>query len=198
MSTRAPGRPRSEAARRAIVTATLALVNEQGYAAVTMEGIARRAQVSKQTIYRWWSSPAEIVLETINAGAERAAPLPDTGAFGDDLRVFVRRSVDGAARSTKLLTALMAEAQRNSEFAAAFRNGFLGRRRGVLYELLGDALSRGVIHPGIDLNVITETFFGALWYRILADTGPLDLQFADGLTSVLLSLIDSAAVDIDS
>lgn len=188
MSTRAPGRPRSEAARRAIVKATLALVNELGYAAVTMEGIARRAEVSKQTVYRWWSSPAEIVLEALTVGAERAAPLPDSGVFEDDVRVFVKRSVDGAARSARLLTALMAEAQRNPEFGAVFRSGFLALRRGVLYELLDVAVSRGVIDPPVDLDVVTETFFGALWYRMLADTGPLDLGFADDLTSVLIAL----------
>lgn len=153
-----------------------------------MEEIARRAGVAKQTVYRWWSSPAHIVLEAINEGAERIAPLAETGVFGDDLRVFVRRTVDGAHRSAKLLTALMAEAQRNPELAASFRTGFLARRRTVLYELLDRARSRGAIDPGTDLDLVVEIFFGTLWYRLLADSGPVDHHFANSLSDVLLTL----------
>ncbi|MED5814652.1 TetR/AcrR family transcriptional regulator [Mycolicibacterium sp. 050232] len=188
MTARGPGRPRSESARRAIIKATLGLVDELGYGAVTMEGIARRAEVSKQTVYRWWSSPMEIVLETINQGAERAAPLVETDVFEDDLRTFVRRSVDGAHNSAKLLVALMAEAQRNPGLAPSFRHEFLERRRAVLHELLARARSRGAIDHGVDTNLVVEMFFGTLWYRLLAHSGPLDHDFADELAGALLAL----------
>ncbi|OLP00289.1 hypothetical protein BVU76_21335 [Mycolicibacterium porcinum] len=188
MTVRGPGRPRSEAARRAIIKATLGLIDELGYGAVTMEGIARRAEVSKQTVYRWWSSPMQIVLETINQGAERAAPLVETDVFEDDLRMFVRRSVEGAHNSAKLLAALMAEAQRNPDLAPSFRHEFLERRRAVLRELLDRARSRGAIDDGVDIDLVVEMCFGTLWYRLLADTGPLGSDFADELTSALLAL----------
>ena len=63
MSTRGPGRPRSEPARRAILAAATHLVGREGYGRVTMEAIAREAGVSKQTVYRWWPTKAAIVLE---------------------------------------------------------------------------------------------------------------------------------------
>ena len=55
-------RVRSDSARQAILTAALQLVQERGYAELTVEGIAARARTGKQTIYRWcrrrprWSS----------------------------------------------------------------------------------------------------------------------------------------------
>ena len=189
MTERSPGRPRSEAARQAILIAATGLINEQGYGDVTMEGIARRAGVSKQTIYRWWPTPAAIVLEALNDGASRIAPLTETGSLDHDLRVFVRRSVLGArGKVARLLTALMAEAQRNESFAKAFREGFLAQRRAVLRELLERARFRGQLQRDIDIDLLVEMFFGTLWYRLLAASGPINQRFADDLTNSLLLL----------
>jgi AcrR family transcriptional regulator len=185
-----PGRPRSEAARSAILRAALEIVERSGYAALTMEGIARGAGVSKQTVYRWWPSRAAVVLEALNEGAAKLAPLPDSGDLAEDLRVFLRRSVLGArGRTAGLLVALMAEAQLDEGFASSFRNEFLARRRAVMLELLGHARARGEIDADADLELTAELFFGALWYRLLAASGPLDRGFADGMTDVLLALL---------
>ncbi|MCX4677720.1 TetR/AcrR family transcriptional regulator [Streptomyces sp. NBC_01433] len=54
---------RSDRSRRAIHDAALALVGEIGYGKTTIEGIAARAGVGKQTIYRWWPSKAAVLLE---------------------------------------------------------------------------------------------------------------------------------------
>jgi AcrR family transcriptional regulator len=48
------GRPRSEQAREAVLHAVDDLLLEVGYAALTMKGIAERAGVGRQTVYRWW------------------------------------------------------------------------------------------------------------------------------------------------
>jgi AcrR family transcriptional regulator len=193
MSTRAPGRPRSEEARRATLGAAVALVGEGGSPVATMDAIARRAGVSKQTVYRWWSSPAEILLEALNEGAAQLAPLEETGELEQDLRRFLRRSVLGAREPVgRLLAALMAEAQRDPEFGESFRSEFLAKRRGVLRQLLGHAAERGEIAPDVDLDFLVELFFGTLWYRLLAASGPLDRRFADELTDALLMLAGAA------
>jgi AcrR family transcriptional regulator len=81
VSTASPaGRPRSESARQAVLRAVDDLLVEVGYAGVTMKGIAERAGVGRQTVYRWWSSPAEILLEACVDDARdelRTAPQPD-------------------------------------------------------------------------------------------------------------------------
>jgi AcrR family transcriptional regulator len=190
MSVRAPGRPRSERIRRAVLAAATALVDESGYGTATMEAIARRAGVSKQTVYRWWPSPAAILLEALNEGAARIAPLVEAGGLDGDLRIFVRRSVLGArGRNARLLTALMAEAQRDASFAESFRNGFLAQRRAVMRELLVRARERGDLSSGVDVDVVVEMFFGTLWYRMLAASGPVNTRFADKLTDALLTVL---------
>ncbi|ORB81012.1 TetR/AcrR family transcriptional regulator, partial [Mycobacterium timonense] len=47
-------RRRSEKSRTAIVTATRELLLERGFDGLTIEAVAARAGVGKQTIYRWW------------------------------------------------------------------------------------------------------------------------------------------------
>ncbi len=188
-----PGRPRSETVRHAVLLAALEIVEQSGYPALTMEGIARHAAVSKQTVYRWWPSKAAVVLEALNDGAAKLAPAPDAGDLANDLRAFLRRSVLGArGRNARLLVALMAEAQLDHGFARSFQNEFLARRRAVMVELLRRARDRGEIGADANLELIAELFFGALWYRLLAASGPLDRAFADEMTDALLQLLDRA------
>jgi AcrR family transcriptional regulator len=193
VSTRSPGRPRSESARRAILDATVRLIEQDGYGRVSIEAIARRAGVSKQTVYRWWPTKAAIILEALNEAASAIAPVPDTGSLGTDLRRFVRRTVAGAAApNARLLAALMAEAQRDEAFAQTFRAGFLAQRRRVLHEVLTYARSRGELATSADLDFLVELVFGMLWYRILARHEPLDRRFADQLTDAVLVLATGA------
>jgi AcrR family transcriptional regulator len=153
-----------------------------------MEGIARVAGVSKQTIYRWWPSKAAVVLEALNEGAEVLAPAPDTGSLESDLRPFVRQSVAGASRNARMLAALMAEAQLGEEFADSFRSGFLARRRKVLREVLERARARGEVAASADIDFLVDVVFGTLWYRILGQHGTLNRRFADRLSDAVLRL----------
>jgi AcrR family transcriptional regulator len=159
-----------------------------------MDAIARRAGVSKQTVYRWWSSPAEILLEALNEGAAHIAPLEETGDLAHDLRLFTRRSVLGAHEHVgRVLAALMAETQRNPVFGESFRKGFLAKRRNVMRELLEHGVRRGEVSSNVDLDFLVELFFAALWYRLLAASGPLDRRFADELTDTLLTIVRASA-----
>lgn len=188
MATR-PGRPRSEEARRAVLRAAVREVEREGYGALTIEGIARAAGVSKQTVYRWWRGKAEIVLEALNEAAETVAAAPNTGSLETDLRRMMRRTVGGAAAGDgRLLAALMAAAQLDDEFAASFRDGFLARRREVLRALLERARERGELAEGANIDVIVEVTFGTLWYRILGRHAPLNRRFAGQLAQTALTL----------
>jgi AcrR family transcriptional regulator len=188
MTTRSPGRPRSESARRAILGATTELIEQDGYGPITMESIARRAGVSKQTVYRWWPTKAAILLEALNEGAAAISPLRDTGSFETDLRTFLRSTVAGARRNGRLLAALMAEAQFDEDLAEAFRTGFLAHRRQVLGELLERGRDRGELAATADTDFLVELVFATLWYRILAQNRPLNRGFADRLTHSVLTL----------
>ena len=63
--TRAPGRPRSVEADEAILRATLDLLTDGGYAALTMERVRERSGVGKATLYRRYGSKEELVSAAI-------------------------------------------------------------------------------------------------------------------------------------
>src|SRR5918992_5737744 len=90
MATDPRGRRRSERSHRAIVAATQELLVERGYPGVTIEGVAARAGVGKQTIYRWWPSRAALVLEAYLAGQDAVPPPAQGTSVREDVRELLR------------------------------------------------------------------------------------------------------------
>ena len=82
------GRPRSEDSHEAILDAVVALLEQEGYGALTIESVARQAGVGKQTIYRWWKSKAEMVMEAYANHSASKLPMPDKGDVTADLESF--------------------------------------------------------------------------------------------------------------
>src|SRR6202020_3605153 len=87
---RAPHR-RNEQARIAVLHAADDLLAERGFAGVTIEGIAARAGVAKQTIYRWWPSKVEVLLDTLIEDSQESLALPETGSAIEEARQYLRR-----------------------------------------------------------------------------------------------------------
>jgi AcrR family transcriptional regulator len=182
-----PGRKRSEEARRAILAAALELTAEAGYAGLTIDGIAARSGSGKQTIYRWWPSKDDVLLEAGAAKADLHVPVTDEGSYEADLRAFLTASFAlGRQRQlTDVLRALMARAQIDEEFGQRFRASFLQRRRDALGVILDRAQARGDLPAGVSAGTITDIVFGVLWYRMLATRQPLDDRLLAELVSVL-------------
>lgn len=170
---RAPGRPQSEAARRAILDAAMRLLAADGYRALTMERIAAAAGVGKQTVYRWWPSKAAVVLTALAEHAEEEVRLPDAGDGREDVTRFLRGTF-AALRGTAgpAVRALMAEAQLDPSFAAAFRERLIDRRRAGLRALLARARARGELAPHADLDLLMDLAYGVMWYRLLLEHAP--------------------------
>ncbi len=168
------GRKRSEESRKAILDASLRLLRERGYGAVTTDAIAASAGVGKQTIYRWWTSKAEVVLEALTEHA-RAVAAPETGGLEGDVAAFLEstfRLLHGPRGSGPVLKGLMAEAQLDRAFGSRF-TVFIEARRSAL----GAVLLRHA-KPGESVEAMVDMLFGALWYRLLLGHAPLNAALA--------------------
>lgn len=183
-------RRRSAESHRAILTATVELLEEVGYRRLTVEGVARRAGVGKQTIYRWWGgSKAELVLEAFSAvGDERVTP-PDTGSVRSDLLAVLHPVFDlqrdlrtGTALANKTL---MAEAQLDATFHA--RYVALHRHWwGPLRDAVRRGVVRGELRPDTDADLVVDALLGFAWYRLLLEHAPLDDEAAEAVVDLAL------------
>jgi AcrR family transcriptional regulator len=197
METRTPtrvGRPRSKAARRAILDAALDLAVEHGAPGLSMDAIARRAAVSKETVYRWWRSKAEVLLEALAELSEREIPVQDTGDLATDLRAFMRataRTLDGPTQ--RALRTLAAQAAAETGFAEEVRDRFLARRRAALGAVLQRSVDRGELRAE-QAPTALDLIFGSLWYRLIFAVGPLDRRWADSVTDIVVAAATGGSV----
>jgi AcrR family transcriptional regulator len=182
-----PGRKRSEESRLAILAAAFQLVGDVGYAGLTIEGIAARSGTGKQTIYRWWPSKADVLLDALATKADLHIPIPDEGSYAADLRAFLTASfkLGRDRRVMDILRALMAHAQIDAEFGERFRSSFLQRRRDALAIIVDGARDRGDLPAVPSPGVVADVVFGVIWYRLLATGAPADQQLVDELVTVL-------------
>ncbi|MFI0501961.1 TetR/AcrR family transcriptional regulator [Streptomyces albogriseolus] len=187
---------RSERSRRAIYDAALALVAEVGYPKTTIEGIASRAGVGKQTIYRWWSSKADVLLEAFldlsNQAAEAAgqAPgsIPGTGDLAADLKSVLRATVDELRDPAfeAPSRALAAEGVVNEELGRRVVSQLLEPQLQLYVDRLRAAQKTGEVRPDIDPRIALELFVSPLAQRWLQYTGPITHAYTDTLVDYAL------------
>ncbi|MFC5800220.1 TetR/AcrR family transcriptional regulator [Streptomyces formicae] len=183
---------RSERSRRAIYDAALALVGEAGYTRTTIEGIAARAGVGKQTIYRWWPSKAAVLLDAFLDRAEQAAQgepdLPDTGDLEADLKLVLRATVDelNSPVYDAPARALAAESVSDPALAAQFVERLLEPSLQMYVRRLDAARAAGHVRAGIDPRIALELLVGPLAHRWLLRTLPLTHEYADKVVEYAL------------
>ncbi|MEU5315506.1 TetR/AcrR family transcriptional regulator [Streptomyces sp. NPDC021056] len=187
---------RSEKSRRAIYDAALALVGEVGYPKTTIEGIAARAGVGKQTIYRWWTSKAEVLMEAFldlgeqsarEAGQESYA-FPDTGDLAADLKAVLRATVDELRdpRFEVPSRALAAEGVVNEQLGRELVAKLLEPSLQLYVDRLRSAQDTGDVRPDIDPRIALELFVSPLAQRWLQHTGPISYEYTDTLVDYAL------------
>ncbi|MEV0260192.1 TetR/AcrR family transcriptional regulator [Streptomyces sp. NPDC050617] len=169
-----PRRPRSgsrrdEAARLAVLHAADDLLDEHGFGGLTVEAIARRAGVAKQTIYRWWPSKVEILLDTLIADSEKSLPVPTERPTAETVRGYLRGFARFLTRDPagKVLLALLAEAQHHPATAKSFHERYLGPRRDQERAMLAHAIDAGELSPGLGPDAALDALVGPIVYRAL-------------------------------
>jgi AcrR family transcriptional regulator len=160
---------RSEKSRRATLDATLDLCAEQGYAQVTVEGIAARAGVSKKTVYRWWPSKGAVVLEAVHDAAVRPTVFPDTGDLAADLCTQLYGVIDvlSAPRTRSAFIGVLTEAQHDPGLAEQMHRQWIGPRIDQFKHRLRKAQEQGHLPLGADLDVIMDLVYGPIFHRLM-------------------------------
>jgi len=182
-------RRRSCRAESAILQATVALLGEVGFSGLTIDGIAARAGVGKATIYRHWSSKAEVAVEAFKAFIP---PLddPDTGSFADDVRAVLLQIVDGLTNSplAGILPSLVEAAERDPDLERLFKE-FGSGRRAVLLGVFARAAARGELRHGLDPDVAIDVLVGPIFTRRLITRAPVTRKHANAVLDLVLPVL---------
>ncbi|GLY40178.1 TetR family transcriptional regulator [Amycolatopsis sp. NBRC 101858] len=183
---------RSERSRQAILAATRELIVELGYAKVSIDAIAARAGVGKQTIYRWWPAKGAVVFDSVlelsaDPSGEVAA-LPDTGDLEADLRVVMRATVAEFADPVyeAPIRALTTEIANDPALAALYRERLAAPVDEAKKDRLRSGQRAGQLALDADLDLVLEVLYAPLYQRWLLRTGPLTESYADALVTATL------------
>lgn len=160
-----------------------------------MEGIAARAGVGKQTIYRWWPSKGAVVFDALlhESRSDQDAGIPDTGKLGADLQALLRATAKELAepRRDALFRALLADVQANEALANELMTRLLLPQHNAMRGRLKRARKAKQLAAGVDLDVAVEIVFGPMLRRWLLRTGPLDNAFADSVAALAANALQA-------
>ncbi|OBI10509.1 TetR/AcrR family transcriptional regulator [Mycobacterium scrofulaceum] len=180
-------RRRSEKARTAIVTATRELLLERGFDGLTIEAVAARARVGKQTIYRWWPSRPALVADVMLEDADKLlASVSHTGDLAADLVGWVGKLVASLTtdRGSAMLRTLTVACMEHEETAVRLRAGFSAPLHdSVRDRLLADGIAAATAESAADAIV------GGVVYPILSGAQSYSRRRAERTTRLIVEAL---------
>ena len=181
------GRPRRASASTDILDAALETLAERGFRAATIESIAARAGVGRNTIYRRWSSKEELI-----ADALQKLVVDIDLRDGDDIhallldwiRDFVR--VFGDPLYGRILPAVLGEVQANPVFAQLYAERVVRPRYEALVGILRRAAERGALRRDTDVEQIADLLAAPPFVRVLRiGLPPITEHYAEDLLETI-------------
>jgi AcrR family transcriptional regulator len=153
-------RPRVEGGREdEILDATVELVAELGYDRLTMDSVATAAKASKATLYRRWTSKAELVVDAISRA--KGCPIPeevDTGSLrGDLIALSCNEGGFTDEMPMSVMAGLLTALHRDDDLQLAFKERFLKPRLALTARLYQRAVERGEIAADVDVELLSQT-----------------------------------------
>ena len=187
VTTRPRGRPRDPSIDAAIFSATRALLLEVGYARVSIETVAARAQVGKPTVYRRYPSKAALVFDAV-FGQTRQRPMPEHGEIGADLREAYGWAVDEFAspEARAAVPGLLADLAANAQLRALASQLVIDPEVDRVRSALRAAQERGEIRDDADLDLAIDAFTGTALARTTLIDRPVNHAYADALVDLLM------------
>lgn len=185
---RRAGRPRSAEADRAILDAAVELFIELGWDALTVEGVAARAGVSKATVYRRYATKLDLVMAAVAQLGEKKGPVPDTGNVRDDLLGLVRgyRRMLSSTDIGRVIPVMMAAKARCEDLHRAHA-GHVCERMAASSVVITRAIERGELPESTDPQLVLEMLMGPLLHRTLVTGLPIGDAYVERLVDAVLA-----------
>lgn len=189
---RGRGRRPADEVRADVLRAVGDLLLTEGSAGLTFERVARLAGVSKTTLYKWWPSKGALALDGYFHAVEPALAFPDTGDIRADLLSQLRAFAQVMTQTPggRVLAELIGQSQTDPDLARAYRELYSAERRRLACDRMRKAQEAGQLRPEVDVRVLVDQLWGAVYHRLLIPDEPITDAFVVALVS---NLMDGAA-----
>ncbi len=186
IQTRGPGRPRSEKARKAVIRATLKLLERVGFNELSIEAVAARAGVGKATVYRWWANKAELVISAFASAVDKELRFPSAGPVLESIHEQMKRwVVIFQSPLGQIVATVIGAGQSDPEILKAFRTYWVEPRRIEVRNSLKQAVKNGEIRADLDPDLMLDLFYGPLYLRLLLQHALLDENFVNTVFGIV-------------
>jgi AcrR family transcriptional regulator len=161
-------RRRNQRSRRALLNALEELLVQQPLSSISIEGVAERAGISKQTIYRWYRDKSELFIDLYETRSIDQLMIPDLGSVEEELNELAiqtwrlwRDTACGQAFGQ-----LIVRTQSSPEELQRFRDEFMPRRRELVAQVLRRGMDRGELKE-CDCETVIDLWIGFNWHHLL-------------------------------
>lgn len=183
-----PGRPRSVATEKAVLEGAYLLMATKGLAAATIDAIARRAGVSKVTIYKWWPSREALL---IDAFLRKAASLLPLSEEGDPVALLQAHAIAYAEALNsgfgKVQLAVVAECIARTGSGRLFAERYLDVRRSLGVRIIRNGQNAGRINGGRSAEELYDQIYGTLFYQSTFELRSLSSAYVRRLVDAVLA-----------
>lgn len=189
------GRPRDPELDQAILEATLELLAESGFSALSIEAVAARADVGKTTVYRRWPSKIPLVVDALtHLKRPTSRPIPDTMTTREALVVVLSEGIRGHGHESgdQILAGLVGAMSKDPELAAAVREGLLDERRSHIASVIERGVARGEVRPDVDRLLMIDVLSGPFVVRKLITGKPITARTVREAVTIVL---DGAGIE---
>ncbi|MGL5808580.1 MAG: TetR/AcrR family transcriptional regulator [Nocardioides sp.] len=162
-------RPREQRVDDAVLAAALDLFFDHGLDRVSIAEVARRAGVSRQSIYRRWDNAADLVQEAVDT-VPVELPEPTATTLRDRL-VQLLGPVDApqiAGRMVRAFGQSSPPTETQLRLVETCEKRFIAPRRRQLLGELSAGVARGELSPDLDLALVADALTAPLLFRFLA------------------------------
>ena len=187
---------RGAAVRAAVLEATLHELADHGYAALTMDNVAKRAGVHKTTVYRRWPDRESLLTDAVLEVASADFPIPDSGSLDDDLASWLRSLGEwfGGPIGRALLTMMTSDASRLPAVAEAKR-AFFAARAEVMAQRVRVAVEAGQLPPSVDAARLLGALVAPLYLLLLVLAVPIGPDDCDRAARAALAAARAGVLD---
>lgn len=182
------GRPRDPSMDEAIISAALELLDEHGYAGLTLAEVANRAGVSRTALYRRWASKSQLVVEAM-ASKLPARGLPDTGSTRGDLFAYTQQlaATFSHTPAARVLPGLVAAMATDPSLADSYRELLVRPLRQQVRTAVTRGIARGELHEDTDVEFVLDALAGPLYVRLLITGDPPDSNYPSAAVDLVLA-----------